>query len=155
MSLNTAEVCARLWRKQSFGQCLEGKAGDLDAMLPPLVFQSWQNVPPHPPAQPPQSPPTQIPSPRLWNHWVGWRWPPGSESPGNINWKHRSIPGRGETGVLVIRLSSQTWKVHVAQTGSHNHPGPGSLSCAALPLATGPWSVPFWMEESVLILALG
>lgn len=121
MSLNTAEVCARLWRKQSFGQCLEGKAGDLDATLPPLVFQSWQNVPPHPPAQPPQSPPTQIPGPRLWNHWVGWRWPPGSESPGNINWKHRSIPGRGETSVLVIRLSSQTWKVHVAQTGSHNH----------------------------------
>ena len=58
MSLNTAEVCARLWRKQSFGQCLEGKAGDLDAMLPPPVFQSLQNVPPLPPTatRPPPRP---------------------------------------------------------------------------------------------------
>ena len=68
MSLNTAEVCARLWRKQSFGQCLEGKAGDLDAMLPPPVFQSLQNVPPRHPQPPPHSRPPQIPGPRLWNH---------------------------------------------------------------------------------------
>lgn len=101
--------------------------------------------------------PLQIPGPRLWKRRAapsGWRWLPGSTSPGNMDWKHRCTPGRGGTGVRGIRLSGQTQNVHVAQTESHNHPGPSILSRATLLLALGLCSVPSWVEECVLILAL-
>lgn len=130
--------------KQSFARCLEGRAGDLESTLPPpgpwilAEFSSRALV---------------LASGRKRQHWIGWRWPPGSKNPGNIDWKRRSTLGRGGAGFLVIELSGQIWNVHMAQAESHTHLGPGILSHATLLLATGPCSVPFLKEEGVPILA--
>lgn len=132
MSLNTAEACAKLCVNSPLVGRHGVHAASFYALDPGRILL--------------QSP--GLDSGRERKHWTGWRWPPGSNNPGNMDWNHRST-----LGFLVIELSGQIWNVHMAQAESHTHLGPGILSHATLLLAAGPYSVPFLKEEGVPILA--
>ena len=124
--------------KQSFDQCLEGRVGDLESMLPPSVPWILREFP---------SRASVLASGREKELSIGWRWPPGSKNPGNMGCKHISTLGKGGASSLVIKLSGQLQNVHMEQTESHPWLRPGIVSHATLLAATGPCSVRLLKEE--------
>lgn len=82
--------------------------------------------------------PLLILGPFLWKrrqHWLRERGPPGTKRPGNMEILLEEEPASWLSSCLARS------NVHVAQTESHNYPGPGILSHATFLLAIGPF---FW-----------